>query len=77
MKEKIENKGVVLFWLRRHARAIEAKTQMPSHESMAESRMSYAERGRALEAAQKEAEGAKVELASLNEAIRFIEENAE
>ena len=71
----IENKEAVLFWLRRHAKEVAARAQPPSQEMMAERGMPYTERSRAVQAALQQADGSAVELKSLEEAIKYIEEN--
>ena len=73
---KLEKKDVVLTWLRRHERALLAKVAEPTQTAMAEQGVPYVERSRVIAQAQKNKEESKVELASLQAAIKFIEEHA-
>jgi hypothetical protein len=72
---KLANKDVVLFWLRRHVREVEAKTASPNQEAMASAGMAYGDRAKIIAQAEEKAEASKVELRSLGEAIAFIEEH--
>ena len=72
---KLENKDVVVFWLKRQITRIEEAVKPPSQEAMAQQRMTYADRQQAVTEAEKQTEVRRVELASLQAALRFIEEN--
>ncbi len=65
-------KNVVLFWLERHARELEA-TKV-DHVALAQSGVSYGARRVANEAAARQAEEHAVELRALRSAAKFLKE---
>lgn len=65
-KEQIE------FWLNRRIRELERQSEGPSHEGMAEAGMSYEERQRAVQAAEKRQEDRAAELEAYREALDLV-----
>lgn len=72
---KIEKKDVILFWLRRHEREIEARVAPPDQTVLAKQGLTYTARIQAAKDAEERANSTTVQLESIRAAIRYIEEN--
>ena len=72
---KINNKEMVLFWLRRARRELVQRVAPPSHTEMANLRLDYRQRQEALEEVARLESAAAANVKAFDLAIEFIEEH--